>query len=300
MADLSIDLTPVYSFRLPRAGYWQLPAISLCHPAMDGKKDFLPALTHRRWMFSPGLRGGSSILKSNGPALSMDVQKRSCDNDGTSYPRMPFLSHFLRLIPWVLTHADNTLCNIVYFTVTLHLTVAPHLTVWQAREVSILHNSPQPVDVDNARPPTCAITQLGLYRQPRSPTACWASPPHSWYQWVIACIARRRLLNTCCCMASIRCCNATTNSGAVVIYSSGQVQRQPDLFSLGQWDTAMWLLHRRTVCGVGALNEQRAAKVLGISAEDVLVLHQQLLQLHHLLASLLGGTTYFQVHHVWR
>ncbi|MPC73520.1 hypothetical protein E2C01_067853 [Portunus trituberculatus] len=40
MADLSFDLTPVYSFRLPRVGYWQLPVISLCPPAMDGKKVF--------------------------------------------------------------------------------------------------------------------------------------------------------------------------------------------------------------------------------------------------------------------
>ncbi|MPC92078.1 hypothetical protein E2C01_087150 [Portunus trituberculatus] len=42
MMDLSIDPTPVYSFRLPRIGYWQLPVVSICSPAMDGKKDFLP------------------------------------------------------------------------------------------------------------------------------------------------------------------------------------------------------------------------------------------------------------------
>ncbi|MPC86872.1 hypothetical protein E2C01_081709 [Portunus trituberculatus] len=36
MMDLSIDPTPVYSFRLPRVGYWQLPVVSLCLPAMHG------------------------------------------------------------------------------------------------------------------------------------------------------------------------------------------------------------------------------------------------------------------------
>ncbi|MPC71324.1 hypothetical protein E2C01_065599 [Portunus trituberculatus] len=38
-----------------------------------------------------GLGRGSSILMSNGPAMSRNVSKRSCDDDGTSYPRMPFL-----------------------------------------------------------------------------------------------------------------------------------------------------------------------------------------------------------------
>ncbi|MPC61556.1 hypothetical protein E2C01_055629 [Portunus trituberculatus] len=47
MAELSIDPTLVYVFRLPRVGYWQFPVISLC-PAMDGKKDFMPALSHAR------------------------------------------------------------------------------------------------------------------------------------------------------------------------------------------------------------------------------------------------------------
>ncbi|MPD01959.1 hypothetical protein E2C01_097511 [Portunus trituberculatus] len=50
MADLSIDPTPVLSFRLTRVGYWQLPVISLCPPAMDGKKDFFPALSHTRFL----------------------------------------------------------------------------------------------------------------------------------------------------------------------------------------------------------------------------------------------------------
>ncbi|MPC82143.1 hypothetical protein E2C01_076789 [Portunus trituberculatus] len=49
MMDLSIDLTLVYSFRLPRVGYWQLPVLSLCPPGMDSKKDFLPALSHTRF-----------------------------------------------------------------------------------------------------------------------------------------------------------------------------------------------------------------------------------------------------------
>ncbi|MPC93290.1 hypothetical protein E2C01_088414 [Portunus trituberculatus] len=48
MIDLSIDPTLVYSFRLPRVGYWQLRVVSLCPLAMDGKKDFLPALSHTR------------------------------------------------------------------------------------------------------------------------------------------------------------------------------------------------------------------------------------------------------------
>ncbi|MPC91482.1 hypothetical protein E2C01_086522 [Portunus trituberculatus] len=50
MMDLSIDPTPVYSFRLPRVGSWQLPVVSLCPPAMDGKKDFLPALSQTRFL----------------------------------------------------------------------------------------------------------------------------------------------------------------------------------------------------------------------------------------------------------
>ncbi|MPC89845.1 hypothetical protein E2C01_084806 [Portunus trituberculatus] len=50
MAELSVDPTPVYSFRLPQVGYWQLPVTSLCPPAMDGKKDFLPVLSHTRFL----------------------------------------------------------------------------------------------------------------------------------------------------------------------------------------------------------------------------------------------------------
>ncbi|MPC42949.1 hypothetical protein E2C01_036584 [Portunus trituberculatus] len=48
MTDLAIVSTTVYSFRLPRVGYWELPDVSLCPPAMDGKKDFPPALFHTR------------------------------------------------------------------------------------------------------------------------------------------------------------------------------------------------------------------------------------------------------------
>ncbi|MPC70894.1 hypothetical protein E2C01_065156 [Portunus trituberculatus] len=50
MLDLSIDPTPVYSFRLPRVGYWQLPVVSFCPPAMDGKKDLPPALSRTRFL----------------------------------------------------------------------------------------------------------------------------------------------------------------------------------------------------------------------------------------------------------
>ncbi|MPC90012.1 hypothetical protein E2C01_084979 [Portunus trituberculatus] len=50
MIDLSIDPTLVYSFRLPRVGYWQLPVVLLCPPAMAGKNKFLPALSHTRFL----------------------------------------------------------------------------------------------------------------------------------------------------------------------------------------------------------------------------------------------------------
>ncbi|MPC69246.1 hypothetical protein E2C01_063463 [Portunus trituberculatus] len=54
-----------------------------------------------------------------------------------------------------LALTNNTLLNIVYIAVTYHL--APHLIVWRRgwsllapREVSFLHSSPQPVDVNSA------------------------------------------------------------------------------------------------------------------------------------------------------
>ncbi|MPC77798.1 hypothetical protein E2C01_072265 [Portunus trituberculatus] len=50
MLDLSIDPIPVYSFRLPRVSSWQLPVVSKCPPAMDGKKDSLAALSHTRFL----------------------------------------------------------------------------------------------------------------------------------------------------------------------------------------------------------------------------------------------------------
>ncbi|MPC38280.1 hypothetical protein E2C01_031786 [Portunus trituberculatus] len=50
MTELSIAPTPVYSFRFPRVGYWQLPVVSLCPPTMDGKKYFPPALSHTRFL----------------------------------------------------------------------------------------------------------------------------------------------------------------------------------------------------------------------------------------------------------
>ncbi|MPC57454.1 hypothetical protein E2C01_051434 [Portunus trituberculatus] len=50
MMDLPIAPTPVYSFRLPRVGYWQLLAVSLCPPAMDGKTGLPPALSHTRFL----------------------------------------------------------------------------------------------------------------------------------------------------------------------------------------------------------------------------------------------------------
>ncbi|MPC46067.1 hypothetical protein E2C01_039775 [Portunus trituberculatus] len=86
--------------------------------------------------------------------------------------------------------------------------------------MSFLHHTPKAVDVDNVRPPRCAIAHLGLYRQPQSPTAYWASLVCSWYQWVMTCPTRRQLFDTCCHVASIRCCNATTNSCTVCGSSS--------------------------------------------------------------------------------
>ncbi|MPC88745.1 hypothetical protein E2C01_083664 [Portunus trituberculatus] len=47
--DLAIVPTPVFSFRLPRVGYWQLTDASFCPTAMYGKKDLPPALSYTRF-----------------------------------------------------------------------------------------------------------------------------------------------------------------------------------------------------------------------------------------------------------
>ncbi|MPC44471.1 hypothetical protein E2C01_038144 [Portunus trituberculatus] len=60
MADLSIDPTPVSSFRLPRVGYWQLPVISLCPPAMD-------ALWQRKWLTGVATSKMGEIITSTIP-----------------------------------------------------------------------------------------------------------------------------------------------------------------------------------------------------------------------------------------
>ncbi|MPC87284.1 hypothetical protein E2C01_082142 [Portunus trituberculatus] len=49
MTDLAIVPTSVFSFRLPRVGYWQLPYVTLCPSAMDGKRNLPPAMFHIRF-----------------------------------------------------------------------------------------------------------------------------------------------------------------------------------------------------------------------------------------------------------